>query len=125
VLPLLNDLANPTPAQGWAHRERDSLEGRGPADVVLALALVHHLAIGNNVPLSSVMEWFSRLGRSLIVEWIPKEDPMVVRLLASREDVFDAYTTDEFEAAVKEWFDIKQQTPLEGSLRCMYLLERR
>ena len=125
VLPLLNDLANPTPAQGWAHRERDSLEGRGPADVVLALALVHHLAIGNNVPLSSVMEWFSRLGRSLIVEWIPKEDPMVVRLLASREDVFDAYTTDEFEAAVKEWFDIKQQIPLEGSLRCMYLLERR
>lgn len=125
VLPLLGDLANPTPAQGWAHRERDSLEQRGPADGVLALALIHHLAIGNNVPLPSIMAWFARLGTHAIVEWIPKDDPMVRRLLTTREDVFPDYNTAAFERAVEEHFRIVRREPVKDSLRTLYLLDRR
>lgn len=91
VHPLLVDLTNPSPAQGWDHAEWPSLAERGPFDAVLALALVHHLAIGNNVPLPGVAAMLARLGRAVIIEWVPKEDPQVQRLLRSREDIFDAY----------------------------------
>ena len=75
LLPLVLDLANPSPGLGWEGRERDPLEARGPADALLALALVHHLAIGRNVPLPRIAAWMARLGRSAIVEFVPKDDP--------------------------------------------------
>ena len=87
LLPLMLDLGNPSPALGWASEERASLEQRGPADVVLALALVHHLAIGNNVPLPNVAEFFARLGRHLVIEFVPKSDSQVQRMLSSRTDI--------------------------------------
>lgn len=124
VLPLLNDLSNPTPAQGWAHAERESLLGRGPADVVLALALVHHLAIGNNVPLLSLLHWLASAGRTVVIEWVPKEDPMVQRLLSTREDVFADYDMNSFEDAAREHFEIKSKEQVPGSLRSLYVLER-
>ncbi len=125
ILPLWVDLANPSPAQGWAHGERLSLTERGPADAALALALIHHLAIGNNVPLVAVASWFARLCRHLVIEWIPKDDPMVQRLLASREDVFDQYTRESFESAFAEHFSIDRREPLAGSVRLLYVMSRR
>jgi len=125
VLPLWVDLANPTPSQGWAHGERMSLTARGPADAALALALVHHLAIGGNVPLPAVAEWFAQLCEHLIVEWIPKDDPMVQRLLASREDVFADYTQEGFESAFGEHFSVERREPLQGSVRLLYVMRRR
>ncbi|HZA97405.1 MAG TPA: hypothetical protein VE399_01420, partial [Gemmatimonadales bacterium] len=70
ILPLLLDLTNPSPSQGWAGRERLSLAERGPADALLALALVHHLAIGHNLPLDRIAQYLSRLGRLLIIEFV-------------------------------------------------------
>ncbi|MEX2182037.1 MAG: class I SAM-dependent methyltransferase [Gemmatimonadaceae bacterium] len=99
IHPLLVDLANPSPAQGWDHAEWPSLAARGPFDAVLALALVHHLAIGNNVPLEGVAAQLARLGTTVIIEWVPKSDPQVQRLLSAREDIFDRYTEDEMRAA--------------------------
>ena len=125
VLPLLVDLANPTPAQGWAHRERASIQDRGPADVVLALALVHHLAIANNVPLEDLFAWLAELAQTVVIEWIPKEDPMVQRLLASREDVFDDYHTEGFERAAARYFSVTRAEQVKDSLRTVYLLARR
>ena len=124
VLPLWVDLANPTPSQGWAHDERPSLSDRGPADVALALAVVHHIAIGNNVPLPAIAQWFAQLAHRLVLEWIPKEDPMVRRLLASREDVFAGYSQDGFEAAIAPYFTVERREALRGSLRTLYLLRR-
>lgn len=124
ILPLWVDLTNPTPSQGWAHTERESLTDRGPADVALALAVVHHIAIAGNVPLPDVAEWFASLCERLVVEWIPKDDPMVKRLLASREDIFDGYTTEGFEAAIAPHFTIEQREPLRGSVRTLYVLRR-
>lgn len=92
VHPLLVDLTNPSPTQGWNHAEWPSLAERGPFDAVMALALVHHLAIGNNVPLEGVASMLAALGRAVILEWVPKPDPQVQRLLSAREDIFDRYT---------------------------------
>lgn len=123
--PIVMDLADPSPGLGWALRERDSLLDRANADVIMALALVHHLGIGRNVPLAMVMDLFADLAPQAIVEWVPRGDPMVDILLASREDVFTDYTTDGFEAAVASRFEVLSRTPIPGSPRVLYHLERR
>ncbi len=125
LLPLRMDLTNPSPGLGWANAERESLEGRGPADLVLALALVHHLAISNNLPLLLVADYFARLGRELIVEFVPKYDSQVQRLLATREDIFPGYTQAGFEVAFETRFEIRERRPVAGSERTLYRMSRR
>jgi SAM-dependent methyltransferase len=122
LLPLVADLTNPSPAIGWANVERQTLEQRGPADLILALAVIHHLAIGNNVPLSAVADYFARIGRRAIVEFVPKSDPMVQRMLASRADVFERYTAEEFERAFSARFTIEQRAVISTSDRLLYLM---
>lgn len=124
TLPLLLDLTNPTPALGWASEERQSLAERGPADVILALALVHHLAISHNVPLDRIARYFASLGARLVIEFVPKSDAMVQRLLASREDIFPDYTRAGFEAAFGRHFRIGDSRALSGSERWLYRMER-
>jgi len=124
IMPLLADLADPSPAIGWANRERASLLERATADVVVALALVHHLAIGRNVPLGMVSELLARLGRSLIVEFVPKLDPMVQRLLATREDIFPDYSLEGFRAAFMRHFRVIEETVVDDSRRVLFRMER-
>lgn len=123
LLPLLLDLTNPSPAIGWANRERDSFDARGPADLVLALALIHHLAISNNVPLLQVAEFFQRAGKWLVIEFVPKTDSQVQKLLVSREDIFPHYTREGFEANFEQKFAIRESIPLRESERVLYLME--
>ncbi len=125
LLPLVMDLTNPSPAQGWDHAERESLAERGPADLVMALALVHHLAIANNVPLPRLAQSFARLGKTLIVEFVPKSDSQVQRLLASRVDIFPDYTPEGFEAAFAPLFELRQRHAVHDSQRLLYWFERR
>ena len=125
ILPLLMDLTNPSPALGWAHRERHSLEQRGPADALLALALVHHLAIGHNLPLGRIAEFFARLGRTLVIEFVPKSDSQVQRMLRSRPDIFPCYTREGFEAAFRTSFEIDAVHRVAGSERLLYLMTAR
>jgi ribosomal protein L11 methylase PrmA len=124
VLPLLADLTNPSPAAGWASSERQSFADRGPVDLVMALALVHHLAIVHNLPLSHIAEFFSQLCQSLIIEFVPKDDPQVVRLLRGRVDIFDHYTRQDFEAAFRERFRICRSATIVENGRILYLMER-
>ncbi len=121
IHPLLVDLTNPSPSQGWDHREWPSLADRGPFDVVMALALVHHLAIGNNVPLDGVAEMLGRLGTSVIIEWVPKDDPQVQRLLSAREDIFAGYTEEAFRAAFARVGREIAREPVGASGRTLYL----
>ena len=102
LLPLLLDLTNPSPALGWANRERSTLLERRSADAVMALALIHHLAIANNVPLGRIARIFADLADELIVEFVPKSDAKVRILLATREDIFPDYTREGFEAYPKQ-----------------------
>lgn len=124
VLPLLLDLANPSPALGWACSERESVLQRGPVGAILALALVHHLAIGNNVPLPDIASFFAKVGELLVIEFVPKEDSQVQRLLANREDIFDQYNVLAFEEAFQKWFKIQRRELIPGSLRTLYRMEK-
>jgi len=125
LLPLRLDLAAPSPALGWAHEERRSLEGRGPAGVALALALVHHLSITRNVPLPDLARYLARIARAAIVEFVPREDPQPARLLAARSDPCAGYTEERFRAAFAGPFELLASEPVGGGGRVLHLLERR
>ncbi|MBK5092963.1 MAG: SAM-dependent methyltransferase [Actinobacteria bacterium] len=125
ILPLLVDLANPSPGTGWRNREREPLLSRGPADVALALALVHHLAISNNVPFTKLAGFFSDLCRHLVIEFVPKSDSQVRRLLLSREDVFGEYDREHFEAAFEERFALEAKDEIPGTGRTLYLMRKK
>jgi hypothetical protein len=125
ALALLLDLINPSPGIGWENLERTSLLNRGPADTILALALIHHLAISNNLPLSKLAIFFSKLARSLIIEFVPKNDSQVQRLLSTREDIFIDYTQDEFEKQFSRYFQILESKKIEESERTLYLMQVR
>ena len=124
LLPLLLDLTNPSPSIGWANEERDSFAARGPADMVLALALIHHLAISNNVPLLQLADFFAKVGKWLIIEFVSKSDSQVQKLLVSRQDIFPDYTREGFEAAFQQRFRVAEAINVNESERTLYLLER-
>lgn len=125
LLPLVLDLTNPSPAVGWANKERDSLIQRGPVDALFALALIHHLAISNNLPFHRLADFFADLGRWLIIEWIPKNDSQVQKLLTTRKDIFDGYTIEGFETAFETHYKIREAMNVNQTERRLYLLERK
>jgi hypothetical protein len=122
ILPLVLDLTNPSPGSGWGNEERLSLTERGPIDCVLALALIHHLAISNNVPFKRIAEFLGNIGRSLVIEFIPKWDSQVQRLLTTREDVFPDYTQQSFESEFEKYFKIERRVGITDSQRILYLM---
>ena len=125
LLPLVLDLTNPSPALGWHNQERESFMERAPAGMVLALALIHHLAISNNVPLPQLADFFHDMGQWLIIEFVPKSDSQVQKLLASRQDIFDHYNRLEFESVFSRRFDIQEAAQVRESERFIYLMRRK
>ncbi len=125
VLPLLLDLTNPSPDIGWENRERMSLLKRGPADAVLALALIHHLAIFNNLPFHKIAFFFNKVCDSLIIEFIPKSDSKVKILLANRKDIFPDYSQRAFEDEFSVYFTIINSAKIKDSERFLYLMKRK
>ena len=123
LLPLWVDLNNPSPGIGWENRERMSFRERGPAETVLALALIHHLAISNNVPLARIARFFNNICQSLIIEFVPKSDPMVQKLLATRKDIFPDYTQSVFEKEFQAFFKIIRSEQVGDSNRTLYLMK--
>jgi hypothetical protein len=125
LLPLVLDLSNPSPALGWNLDERESFIARGPADTVLALALIHHLAIGNNVPLPQLASFFARICRWLIIEFVPKSDPQVGKLLQVRADIFSGYDQDNFMNVFGSKFDLLSMEGIADSDRTLFLFKRK
>jgi len=125
LLPLLSDFTNPSPAIGFENRERQSLIERGPCDTAMALALVHHLAIGNNLPFDRIVDFLAGICKTLIIEFVPKSDSQVQRLLATREDIFPGYTQTGFEQAFASRFTTLASSPVRESQRAVYLMELR
>ena len=125
ILPLVLDLTNPSPALGWDNTERDSFGGRGPVDMALALAVIHHLAISNNVPLPQLADFFAARCKYLVIEFVPKSDSQVQKLLTSREDIFPNYTREGFEKAFSARFNVLKAEAVRDSERTLYLLELR
>ncbi|PIR63517.1 MAG: SAM-dependent methyltransferase [Candidatus Pacebacteria bacterium CG10_big_fil_rev_8_21_14_0_10_40_26] len=126
IFPLIMDLTNPTPSLGWNFKERKSLLERGPSDLIMALALIHHLSISNNVPFEELAKFFVDLGKYLIIEFVPKTDSKVKILLSSREDIFPDYDEETFEKVFLKYFDILEKKSVKkGSLRKIYLMKKK
>jgi len=125
LLPLQIDLVNPSQASGWSYGERHTLAERGTPDVVMALALVHHLAIGNNLALARIAEFFAGLAPWLIIEFVPKSDSQTQRLLAARKDIFDEYTLDGFKQAFGQLYRVEAEASIAESERTLFLLKRK
>lgn len=125
ILPLLLDLTNPSPGIGWENSERMSLLERGPANTVLALALIHHLAISNNVPFYRISRFLGGICDNLIIEFVPKTDSQVQKLLATREDIFTGYDQHSFEAEFEKNFKIEDSVRITDSERTLYLMKNR
>ncbi|MFT5728431.1 MAG: hypothetical protein ACI8PB_002585 [Desulforhopalus sp.] len=123
VLPLVMDFVNPSSGIGWENKERYSLDERAQADTVMALALIHHLAISNNLPLNLIAGFFSRICQNLIIEFTPKSDSQVQRLLMNRVDIFPEYKQEFFEKEFSVYFNIKNTQPIPESERIIYLLQ--
>ncbi len=124
LLPLVMDLTNPSPAIGWNNTERSSIKQRGPVDCAMALALLHHLAISNNLPFDHIARFFAGICKWLIIEFVPKDDSQVLRLLRTREDIFTDYHAEAFENSFATYFGIEKSEPIADSKRTLYLMKR-
>ena len=120
IQPLVMNLADPSPALGWRNAERKALTGRARPDLVLCLALIHHLVIGANVPLRELIDWLADLGAALVMEFVTREDPMVQQLLRNRDDIFEDYNQPVFEASLAARFTVRTSQPLPSGTRILY-----
>jgi hypothetical protein len=121
ILPLVADVSDPSPGLGWRGRERKTLEERGRPDLVLCLALLHHVSLSSNVPLRSFLEWLAELGGELLIELPTREDPMVQRLLdAKGPGANPDYETESFERALEERFRVERREMLPSGTRVLY-----
>jgi ribosomal protein L11 methylase PrmA len=123
-LPLFQDGANPSPAQGWSTVERKGLSDRASADALLALAFEHHLCIGRNVPLDEVLAWLVSLAPRGVIEFVGKGDPTVRRMLALREDIFHEYTEEHFVSALGRRARIVRSAVVSATGRTLYWFDR-
>ncbi|MGH2981005.1 MAG: methyltransferase, partial [Solirubrobacterales bacterium] len=126
ILPLVANLADPSPGLGWRGLERRPLEHRGAPDLALALALVHHVSITANVPLSEFLDWLHELDATLVIEFPKREDPMVRRLLSGKREGSNAdYELETFERLLGERFDVERREELPSGVRVLYLAHPR
>jgi ribosomal protein L11 methylase PrmA len=123
-LPLFLDAANPSPSQGWAEAERDGFSRRAQGDAVIALAFIHHLAIGKNVPLEQAVSWILERANSGLVEFVPKTDPTVQAMLRHRTDIFPDYTQEAFTKCISQHASIVAATQVSASGRTIFEFER-
>lgn len=121
ILPLVADVADLPAGLGWRGLERTSLARRGRPDLILCLALVHHLVIGASVPLEEVVEWLAGLGGDLVIEFVTREDPMVTALLRNRAERYDDYRIEHFERRLAAAFVVERREPLGSGTRFLYL----
>lgn len=123
VLPLVQDLTNPSPDLGWMNKEMKSLFGRGDPELGIVLALTHHLAISSNIPLAEQAKFFSEHFEKLIIEFVPRSDSKVQNLLSSREDVFSEYSLEVFESEFNKFFEEIDKEKIQDSERTIYLMK--
>jgi hypothetical protein len=124
IQPLIVDLSNPSPAIGMNNEERSSFISRLHIDLALALALIHHLVIGKNIPFEMIADLFQRICSTLIIEFVPKEDEKVQLMLANKKDIYATYTADNFEKAFGKYFRLVKKETIPGSGRTIYLMTR-
>ncbi len=123
ILPLVVNLTDASPNQGWRGAERKGLAERGRPELTLCLALIHHIVISANVPLADFIDWLAGLGTAVVIEFVGREDEMVQILLANREDQYDDYQPEIFRQLLAARFEIKAEQDLKGGKRRIYFAE--
>ncbi len=124
IQPLIVDLSNPSPAIGLNNKERTSFITRLQADLALALALIHHLTIGKNIPFEMIVDFFQSISTTFIIEFVPKEDEKVQQMLAGKKDIYTNYSEDNFEKAFGKYYKVLNKESITGSSRILYLMKR-
>jgi len=120
LLPLFFDAANPSPDQGWAQLERAGFKTRTNAKAMIALAFIHHLSIARNIPLAALVSWLVRIAPNGVIEFVPKEDPMVQELLRFRKDIFPDYNESHFQETLEKSASIVKKKVISKSGRVLY-----
>jgi len=125
ITPLIIDLTNPSSNIGYSEKERDSFSKRFNVDCVLALALIHHLRISNNIPFYNIAEYLHNLGEYLIIEFVPKQDSQIEKMLINREDLFEDYNEENFKNNFRKFYNIIRETKIYESDRVLFLMKRK
>jgi hypothetical protein len=124
VLPLVQNVCDPSPNWGWRNRERSDLVSRAKPDLVLCLALIHHVVITANVPLDEFVDWLAGLTDQLVIEYVSRADDKVKALLRNKEDKYHDYSRESLEAALERHFGVRKRLSLESGNRFLYWCER-
>ncbi len=125
MLPLLVDVTNPGGALGWQNTEREPIHERLKCDTVMALAIIHHLAISNNLPLVRIAEYLAKFASYLLIEFVPKSDSQVKKMLSTREDIFPDYDEEGFKKAFGVHYRLIDEQKVKGTKRTLYLFKKR
>ena len=120
ILPLVNDLSDPSPRWGWNYLERKNLSDRGKPDLILALALIHHVVISANIPLPDFIKWLAQNSCELVLEFVDKSDSMVAELLRNKDDQYVDYEKGFLEKNLKKFYRIQSQQNLKSGMRTLY-----
>ena len=120
------DLSRPTPAVGWNNRETSTLLHRleSQSDLVMMLAVIHHLILMEQIPIPAIMDLAYRLtAQHLIVEWVPVADPMFISLMRGRDTLYGALTENHLLTACEGRFTVLQRQPLDNG-RILFLFAK-
>lgn len=125
ILPLLIDLMNPSPCLGWNNQEHKSLIQRGTTDLLIAFNVIHYLSVINYLPFNKVADFFSKVCKSLLIEFIPESDSQIQHLLQSKFDTASDYNTEIFIQCFSIFFEIQSKFVLPDSERVLYLMRNK
>ena len=124
ILPLVQNVADPSPNWGWRNSERSDLQSRSKPDLVLCLALIHHVVITANIPLAELVDWLAGLSDRLVIEYVSRRDDKVKTLLRNKEDKYKDYSCESLEANLKRHFEILRQQDLNNGDRTLFFCEK-
>jgi len=122
ILPTVMNLANISPNHGWAGEERAALDNRRSPDLVLVLALIHHMRISANIPTSMFLSWLRKFDAEIVIEFVTRKDEMVVKLLTHKAEQYEDYNVEQFSSECEELFEIKDRKILKGGKREIFHL---
>lgn len=125
ILPLVQNVADPSPNWGWRNRERSDLQTRSRPDLVLCLALIHHVVITANIPLAEFIEWLAGLTDKLVIEYVSRKDDKVQTLLRNKEDKYQDYSRESLESNLDRHFTTSKREYVNDGNRTLYLCVRR
>jgi len=124
ILPLVQNVADPSPNWGWRNAERTDLQSRSKPGLVLCLALIHHVVITANIPLAEFVDWLAGLTDKLVIEYVSRRDDKVKTLLRNKEDKYQDYSSENLEINLKRHFEVKRQEHLNNGDRTLFYCEK-